>query len=883
LRSKAEAVSAWPIVGRDDELREALAALEPDSGFQGVALVGDSGVGKSTLARALGARLTAAGRTVRFVLGTQTGRDVPLGAFSRSVTVDASCEPAAMLAIAHQNLEAAENPVIVVDDAQLLDPLSATLVYQLAAEGTAQVIVVIRSGETLLDAVTALLKEQLLLNMRINPFTREQTGELARRVLGGVVCPQAINRLHDRSGGSPLYLRGLLRAGRDHGVLVQDEYGWQLKGSLHADQELSVLLGFRLQALTPEELEALEILATAELLDWEVFRELCSPEAVSGLERHRLIHLTSDAGGTLVQVTHPVFGEAVLERVGVVRARRLNGVLFNAFDKYLRGGGRRLRLPDVRGKIRMAQFMICSDLDPDFKLIIGAAVRAAAMSNLGHAEELARFAFDRDGGLPAALVLGEALLWQGRGDDAESVLTDVSLDGADDASTVQWGCLRASNLFWNCSEIDSAWAVLAEVKDRAHSEVTAALCRALEVAFTFFAGNLAKTIRSGPPFCAADVSPESTALAAVPTVHALSTAGRFGEVSGIADLGLQAAARSRSGMIRFALGIAEVMALVTAGDLAATEMVAERYATMAAGVPEPDAMVGVLFGLVQLARGQLPLACSLFQDSIPVLSGASLSLWPMLANAWATQAEGARGNAASASAALRHCEEVYGAQIAAFAPELEMARAWERAAHGQISDARAHALRAAQSARRSGMHAVELRALHTAVRFGDRSHADRLAELAETLDSPLPNAVAAHARGLADHNADLLSTASDKFATLGAFALAADAAAQASAEYARSGQRGKQLESSTRTQWLARQGDIHTPAVEAVTQPLPITDREREIAMLVAAGLPNRQIADRLSVSVRTVDGHLYRMFAKLGIERRDQLVRLFAEGRPRA
>jgi len=35
-------------------------------------------------------------------------------------------------------------------------------------------------------------------------------------------------------------------------------------------------------------------------------------------------------------------------------------------------------------------------------------------------------------------------------------------------------------------------------------------------------------------------------------------------------------------------------------------------------------------------------------------------------------------------------------------------------------------------------------------------------------------------------------------------------------------------------------------------RPLPITDREREVAMLVAGGLSNRQIADRLCVSVRT-------------------------------
>lgn len=171
-----------------------------------------------------------------------------------------------------------------------------------------------------------------------------------------------------------------------------------------------------------------------------------------------------------------------------------------------------------------------------------------------------------------------------------------------------------------------------------------------------------------------------------------------------------------------------------------------------------------------------------------------------------------------------------------------------------------------------------MRALHTAVRFGDRSHADRLAELAKTLDTPWSAAIAAQARGLAERDAELLSSAADKIAAMGALAMAADAAAQAACEYERSGQRGKQLEASTRTQSWARQGDIHTPAVTKAAQPLPITGREREIAMLVAAGLPNRQIADRLSVSVRTIDGHLYRMFAKLGIERRDQLVQLFAE-----
>ena len=175
---------------------------------------------------------------MRFVLGTQTGSAVPLGAFYRSVTVDAPREPAAMLAAAHRALERDENLVVVVDDAQLLDPLSSTLVYQLAASGSARVIVTIRSGDHVPDAVTALWKERLLLSLRIEAFTREQTGELARAVLGGAVDTRLINELHDRTAGSPLLLRGLLSAGRESGVLVRTGDGWRLQGALRADRQL---------------------------------------------------------------------------------------------------------------------------------------------------------------------------------------------------------------------------------------------------------------------------------------------------------------------------------------------------------------------------------------------------------------------------------------------------------------------------------------------------------------------------------------------------------------------------------------------------------------------------------------------------------------------
>jgi DNA-binding CsgD family transcriptional regulator len=67
-----------------------------------------------------------------------------------------------------------------------------------------------------------------------------------------------------------------------------------------------------------------------------------------------------------------------------------------------------------------------------------------------------------------------------------------------------------------------------------------------------------------------------------------------------------------------------------------------------------------------------------------------------------------------------------------------------------------------------------------------------------------------------------------------------------------------------------RQGvGVLRPRVESAPVTGKVTRREREIASLVAEGLTNREIAGRLSVSPRTVDGHLERIFQKLGVSSR--------------
>jgi DNA-binding NarL/FixJ family response regulator len=60
----------------------------------------------------------------------------------------------------------------------------------------------------------------------------------------------------------------------------------------------------------------------------------------------------------------------------------------------------------------------------------------------------------------------------------------------------------------------------------------------------------------------------------------------------------------------------------------------------------------------------------------------------------------------------------------------------------------------------------------------------------------------------------------------------------------------------------------------------PLTRREREVAVLIAQGLTNRQIAEQLVISDRTVDNHVGNILGKLAFSTRSQVAVWAAEHR---
>jgi DNA-binding CsgD family transcriptional regulator len=71
------------------------------------------------------------------------------------------------------------------------------------------------------------------------------------------------------------------------------------------------------------------------------------------------------------------------------------------------------------------------------------------------------------------------------------------------------------------------------------------------------------------------------------------------------------------------------------------------------------------------------------------------------------------------------------------------------------------------------------------------------------------------------------------------------------------------------------ESDKHIPDLEKFDKK-SLTDREREILALLGAGLSNKAIAAHLYLSVRTVEGHLARLYPRLGVHSRTEAM-LFA------
>jgi DNA-binding CsgD family transcriptional regulator len=861
---------SWPLTGRSEEMLAIDAAIWA-SDVSGIVVFGPAGVGKSRIAREALTAAVSRGCEGRWAVGTSSARTLPLGAFTawaQSGVTD-TVELVRGVIDSMTAAPAGTQVVIGVDDVHRLDNLSTFVVQQIAQRGAAKLVLTVRDGEPIPAAVKEIWTGGQFDRLDLQPLSLDETTTLLSATLGGSVDPDADQRMWTLTRGNVLYLRNIVEREVADGRLEMQHGYWRWIGDPIVAPGLVELIESRIGDLPAPVADVIDALAVGEPIELASLTRITGPAAVEEADTRGLIALETVAGGVEVRVAHPLYGEVRRKRAAHTRLRRLRGLL----AAELAASKDR---DDVRVVVRRATLTLDSDLTPDADLLVRAASGAVWLADLPLADRLAEAAIRAGAGPEANLVRAHALSWLSHGEEADTVLAEIRSGQLTDDDHARFAFVRASNMLWVLADPAQAKELIAGA-----SRTTSPQARGYIDAFLtvyWFAMDQPGSAMQASKNLALDNLPAVAGAEIAWALAAISAdAGRTTEAVDIADAGYTVATRSFDApQMRFNIADAHVGALLLSGRVGDAVDVAERLRQQAADLPgAAQLLAAAVAGRAALGAGRLHTACLLLQYAADALSDLGYAIgWGYRYHVPRATALAMRGSIAEAAAALEALDKLH-RPFRLLDYERSVAQAWVAAGQGAVSEAITVLLSAAERAAGNGQFAAEVACLQAATQFGDHSTALRLRELESIVEGPRVGLAVRFAEALRDGDGDALAAVSAEFERIGDVVAAVDAAAQAAITYRRQDLRGSVLGCSTRAGALAEQCGANTPALRQAAEPLPLTDREREIVMLIGEGLTNREVAARLTLSLRTVESHIYRAMAKTGTSGRDELAAL--------
>jgi DNA-binding CsgD family transcriptional regulator len=823
---------------------------------------------------------------------------------------------------------AAERPVaLVLDDLHWADPASLALLHY-AVRGLADrpvlFLLAFRDAEVepgLRELTTALRCGAVVTELPLAALDPGSVEELARALLGGAVPSGLVTVLTQRAAGIPLFVAAVVSGLVEQGALFRSGGRWVLGTTTTEAVPPAVqsLLQGQVERLPARLRGVLEALAVCggrvpeEVLAATVGDEADLPAAVAALCDLGLVDQDLRDGRVGYQVTHPLLAEVTLALMSA-SARR---------DRHAAAAGAWQRLaPEAVGTIAVHVIGAGSAVEPEYALDV--LLRASAEALSRRAGEQAAAA------VRAALPVAEGL----QRDDLRGPLL-TRLAEAEELA----GRLEPARTAWRTAAepaLAGAAASETEVTERARRLHRAALAgwdlgrfdeaaRDLDEAEAALAG-----LPPGPVHVAVietrarialrrgDAAAEREYAARLADVVAVTGSARARVVAGLIDLQLAAVERRfRDAVDRTpeALTLAEQLGdplLISAtqrlathgaviwGDVPAARQHAEdglRRAT-ATGVPTLQVMHLVDRGYVDILAGRWDEALQGLAAAFEIAERTGLARGTAIALTNEARVLAHRGRLDDAA---RLTGEVSGRVGPGATPDvhvvvlLELAKAQIALARRQYARAAEHARRCTQQAQTlaPGLFALAVASQATGDRETAAGAAHELAALGP--GAPYPCALAEWVRGRLDRDPDLLASAAAALAALGipyeaalarvdlAEALAATGAGADASEHA-----GAALDVFDRLS-AKPQADRASALLRALGRPpVPtgaraaagrgLSRREEEVARLVAAGLSNAEIADRLFISQRTVTTHLQHVYARLGLRSRTALTRYVVE-----
>jgi DNA-binding CsgD family transcriptional regulator len=781
---------------------------------------------------------------------------------------------------------ASTRPVMVLlDDLHLADPSTWELVGFLARTPLASPVLVVaalRPPEMhplpgLGRLVSALVKDGLADEVRLEPLAAEDVGSLAERTLGPAAVDEALRSwLFDRTRGNALYAVALLD---------------DLRGDpARRVVPVSVKERVRMEAaeLSIGGAEALEL--AAALGHSFPLRQLAGvmPEgsgtAIDELTRRGLLVERGDA----YDFVHPLVQEAVYESLGAARRREVHARLARALAAE----------PLAVRAYHLARGALPGDRDA-IRVLREAAAEAERVQS--HREAIAhlRAALEiAPAGKPVRGRLLDEIAWQaGEASDHTTALPALrelaELVRDDEAELGRTRMRLASVLATDAADLHAAEiearAAVASFERAAPDRIAAGInelgwIRAL--GGDLGAQEEACRRAAGLAEAAGD---ESTLLHALgPLGHGLALRGRFDEARTIGARALELArATGDATQIGWHTGI-HAMTLALEGRLAEAAGIIDPL--LAAG-PSPSDVAYDNRAWINWFLGRWTLAledCESVAGLHPTAPSAH-SAWALSIGA-ALHAE--MGSPGRARPLLAQAGRVYGEGEFYWFSAAHRWAAAHVAGADDVDGAADLLARAVEWLDRCDVVAVEcqmlpdaVRALVDAGRTGDASALSaRATEIAARLETPLAAAVAAHARGIAGAREEDLRVAERGYASVGTPILRAGALERlgrirssdaAMEDLAAAARLYASLPAPAAAERVRDELRLRGPTGRRAAQRVgELTPREREIATLASRGHTTREIAQRLHLSVRTVESHLSRIYAKLGASGRAELTR---------
>lgn len=862
----------WPLTGRDDELRLVLDTL--GGARASVVLAGAAGVGKTRLMRELLASLEATGREVNLAVATMAASKIPFGALIALLPelAEGQLEHLALAQRLYDRLADDGESVVAIDDAHLLDDFSAAIVHQLAVRDATTLVLTLRTGERSPDPIASMVKDGYAQRFELQPLSREETERLVTSGLG-VVATRTLLRLFEVTRGNPLYLREIVFGAIDSGSMRLEAGVWTWGAEATPSPLLHDVVSSRLGELDNPEQRALEILALGEPLELEVFDALASTEIVAELERKGLVVEARREQGTEVRLVHPIYAEVLRAQVAPRDAQAARRSLVEIWERST------VRRPD--DVLRMAVVHLESGIHDRPSLLCEGSAQALAATDWELAHRLAAAAYSASASAESAFALAQANASLGRFEECAKIGRPFLAAGIGDRTHSELARTVAWALYAGLDRPDEADRVYLRAAEASTDE---AMRQRLLAGRT----NLLACIGRGGEALAINLKAlESPELEAVAIAQHVSVAGRILALTGKTTDAIALIDKHMPAILSISEGNAGVLtetftarlvALAFAGPVAEGLAFVEPLYELTVQLGNDAGRIGAASGLAALytLAGRPRTACE-FADVV-------LSLWKSRGHheardwiaAFYAESLALLGRVDEAAEKSMDAQSIWSHSPRYFQPEIKRTGAWVLAARGELSHARQLALEAAAEAQRSESLMLELMARYDAVRLGVVEECSAVRTLAADAQGELVRAIGLHAAGVEADDPKVLDTAAASLEAAGRVLCAAEAAAQAAAAYERGGLRGSAAAAAERSRRLAERCEgAMTPILIAGARPDPLTPREREVALLASQGLSNKAIAERLVTSARTVEGHLYQVYAKLGVSGRADLASL--------